>query len=151
MRTKFLGLVLLSIGIMAFGDLMGQTRTVKLQDLNKTTWQNELGSTLEVKGVNLQNGSFWGIYRSPSGTKGEGFKFTGFVNHALRSVDSSKHEVTVLSFLVSWGKYGSITAWTGYIANDDPAKIITNWILARPVTNFPFEHLITGSDNFTKL
>ena len=111
------------------------------------SWDNQLGSTLEITQIDNTSGRIVGTYRSPSGTSGQTFDLIGWVNS---QPPSGGHNVPVISFSVQWGQYGSITAWTGYceILNDVPT-ITTLWHLVRSNSDFSWDHIITNSDTFT--
>jgi hypothetical protein len=108
-------------------------------------WKNELKSemTLEVKG-NVVTGK----YRTAVGAPGEyeEFDITGTVNGDL------------ISFIVSWGKYGSITAWVGQHSVDESGEndfLETNWQLVKNIGEAAepkalWGDVITGSDVFTR-
>ena len=112
-------------------------------------WKNELNSTLSIKRIDPNSGLITGSYASPSGTPGQAFPLTGWVNTAPATTKGD--HVVVVSFSVRWGKIGSVTAWNGfYRLQSNTPTIIGQWHLARPNTDFPWDHILTGQDRFTK-
>jgi len=109
------------------------------------TWKNELGSKMELK---VSNGAVTGLYHTAVGAPGntESFLLVGRVNGDL------------ISFLVDWGKYGSITAWVGQHTADAGGtneRIQTLWQLVKNVAEGSEENslwgaFLTGSDTFTR-
>ena len=79
-------------------------------------WYNQIGSTLHILNVN-SNGLLTGHYRSPLGTKGEKFQLHGVLNCSPSSCERNLD--IVISFTVRWDKYGTITAWTGFLENKE--------------------------------
>lgn len=113
------------------------------------SWKNQLGSTLHIETVNDSTGLVTGYYTSPEGTSGERCNMQGWINSS--STRDGQHQVTPITFSVRWGEYGSVTAWSGYyeLRNGEPA-IFTVWHLVRSSVEFSYEHVIAGSDIFTK-
>lgn len=157
MKTKILLLLVLVFPILMGAQLDNNSdinkdessivdSTLDLKDVIGT-WHNGLGSTLVISKVDSTTGDITGHYRSPSGTKGEKFPLTGWVNHANQV--TGKDNVMPIAFTVRWGKYGSITSWTGfYRVKDGTPTITTFWNLVRSNSDFSWDHLLTGSDIF---
>ncbi|CAF2964694.1 unnamed protein product [Rotaria sp. Silwood2] len=89
------------------------------------------------------------------GTAGDQYALNGFVN--LSPMVTGKHNVIVVSFTVHWSNIGSVTTWNGFYSEGDyddkdgaPGRIICQWLLVRPVTNYKWDHILTGQDRFTK-
>ena len=111
-------------------------------------WKNDLGSTLNITAIDSGTGAMTGTYTSPSGGGGTPFALVGWVNTA--PIDpKAPSNVTVVSFSVSWGTFGSVTAWNGYY-NAKSARIIGQWLLSRANSQFIWDHILTGQDQFTK-
>lgn len=111
-------------------------------------WTNELKSTMTITSVDAATGRIDGTYSSPSGTAGEIFSLIGWMNST--APDAKKDVVPVLTFSVRWNSYGSATAWAG-TCREVAGKAVINsvWNLARPKTDFPFEHILVGADIFS--
>ncbi len=116
--------------------------------LLKGVWCSELESSLEIQELNLETGEIGGTYTSPVGGGLQSFPLVGWVNS--KPPTEGKDNVHVVSFAVRWGELGSITSWTGtFQYNDSEAPILKMvWHLARPTTDFPFEHVITQGGEF---
>lgn len=113
----------------------------------KGEWINELGSTLSIDKINSSNGSIAGTYQSPSGTEGKKHELVGWTNTA--KAVPSENNATVVSFSVNWGKYGSVTSWSGTCSVKSGVPTIkTIWNLARSNSDFEWDHIITNSDTF---
>jgi hypothetical protein len=113
-------------------------------------WKNNnaLGSTLSISNVNQNTGALAGTYQSPSGTSGQKFALTGWTNSA--AAQSGEDNASVIAFSVQWGSYGSITSWTGSRKVEQGVPTIrTLWHLARPHSQFSWDHIITNNDVFT--
>ncbi len=110
-------------------------------------WKNQLNSILTIEKIDPITQQITGNYQSPSGTTGQKFAVIGFINSAL-STQNGVDKVTVISFTVRWGTIGSITSWNGVYRPKDK-KIIAQWFLSRPVTDFEWSHIMTGQDTFT--
>jgi len=109
-------------------------------------WLNPSGSVLVIEGVD-KTGSIKGHYRSSVGTDGQRFPLIGWVNQ--KPHEAEKDNTVAITFSVRWGKYGSITSWTGYCKNiNDIPTIQTSWHLVRPVTDESYEHILTGGYPF---
>ena len=108
-------------------------------------WKNKLGSEVEfsVKGSKVT-----GKYRTAVGapTPSEEFPLIGVVNG------------DIISFSVSWGKYGSVTSWVGQHTLDEKQKkesIATMWLLVKNIdeTNEPqslWGAFLTGANSFER-
>lgn len=109
-------------------------------------WKNTLESVMELE---VTNGKVTGTYRTAVGAPGkyEKFSLTGFVNGDL------------ISFIVSWGRYGSMTAWVGQHTTDNDGKnprIETMWQLVHNIAEKSEPHSIwgafsTGANIFSKV
>ena len=111
-------------------------------------WTNQIGSTLSVSSVNPQTGALAGTYQSPSGTAGQKFAVTGWVNNAPAQPNGDN--ASVISFSVQWGRYGTITSWTGSCKDEKGVPTIrTLWHLATPNSSFSWDHIVSNSDVFT--
>ncbi len=135
--------------------LAQEASTAQNCELPVGSWQNEMGSVLVIESVNEESGMVVGAYRSSSGTDARSFPLIGWANDAVLNETSSckdckQNHARVFSFTVRWGEIGSITSWTGTCAliNDVPA-IKTVWNLARPNTNYSWDHINSGSALFT--
>ena len=113
------------------------------------SWRNELNSTLTIDSIDDQTGAITGHYSSPSGTSGQDFPLVGWVN--TKATDPNHPDnVVVISFSVRWGAVGSITAWNG-VFREGGNLITGQWILARPNSDFAWDHLLTGQDRFQRI
>jgi len=113
------------------------------------TWTNQLGSTLNITAVDANTGQITGNYKSPSGAGQTEFPLIGWVN--TKAPVQGKDNVTVVSFSVRWGSIGSITTWAGYIrAANNVTTLTAQWFLTRPISDFPWDHILTNQDVFTK-
>jgi hypothetical protein len=111
------------------------------------TWHNQLGSTLKIASIDAVTGRVEGSYMSPSGTEGQKFPLSGWINS--QAPQAGRHNAKVISFSVQWGAYGSITAWTGYCETiNNSATITTLWHLVRSNTAYRWDHILTNSDVF---
>ncbi len=107
-------------------------------------WRNDLKSEMDltVDGA----GAVAGVYRTGVGSPGatEEFFLAGFASGDL------------LSFSVNFGKYGSLTSWSGQHTTEGGAeRIKTMWLLARNVADAdePKEMwgaVLTGADVFRR-
>lgn len=108
-------------------------------------WRNELSSEMELK-VDKASGNVTGVYRTGVGTPQptEDFKLVGFAAGDL------------LSFTVNFGKYGSLTSWSGQSTFIDGATVIeTMWLMAENVPDADepsklWSAMLTGADNFRR-
>ena len=118
-------------------------------------WHNDLCSSLIIEYLNSSTGEIKGKYVSPSGGGSYSFPLIGWVNDAnVNSSDPCKdckdNNAKVISFTVRWGAIGSITGWVGTCSNtaSEVPQIKTMWNLARPNSQFDWDHIINGSDTF---
>ncbi len=110
-------------------------------------WGNQIGSTFTIQHVNPETGALIGTYKSPSGTKGETYPVSGWINGAKPSGSGSN--VPVITFSVRWGEYGSVASWAGYCEEKKGTPTITTlWHLVRPNANYSWDHVYTNSDVF---
>lgn len=119
MRSCFTGL--LALGISACAQAQSLPVKKPQNDLFTGSWQNDRGSqvTFIVDGMHLS-----GAYQTNVGQpdKSEKFPLTGFV------------QGDQITFTVNFGRYGSMTSWTGQLTTDDVgANIRTLWHLTRDV------------------
>ncbi len=115
----------------------------------KGKWKNPNNSILSIEQIDCETGQIEGAFISGLGTEGNTYRLVGFANTA--PAKEGQHHVIVLSFSVQWGKYGSITSWTGYLEEEDgKEQIRTLFHLVRPNTDFKFEHIISNADLFKK-
>ena len=107
-------------------------------------WSSDLGSRINL--TISADGSVIGKYRAAAGFPyaDTEFPLVGFANGEL------------LSFTVSFGKYGLVTSWAGQLTREfDRAVIKTMWLLARNVpdpddsTNL-WGAVLTGYNNFMR-
>lgn len=107
-------------------------------------WVNDLKSRMDL--TVSSDGIVTGKYMTAVGAPGdeEEFDLTGFVSGDL------------ISFTVNFGKYGSLTSWSGqHTENETGAIIKTMWLLAKNV-NDPDEPanlwgaVLTGANTFTR-
>jgi hypothetical protein len=113
------------------------------------TWKNQLGSTLTISNIDASSGQISGSYRSPSGAgSNTEYPLLGWVNTIQPGTSHTNH-VVVVSFSVRWGQIGTVTAWNGsYTINDNPPVIIGQWLLSRPNSDYGWDHVLTGQDQF---
>lgn len=108
-------------------------------------WENQLKSKMQIEV--LTNGHIKGNYVTAVGDPSnmEEFEVTGVATGDL------------ISFIVNFGKYGSITSWTGqHTIEDGKEKIATLWHLAKNFKDEEEEAKIwsatwTGADNFHRV
>ncbi|WP_064118310.1 avidin/streptavidin family protein [Pseudomonas fluorescens] len=106
-------------------------------------WRNELHSEMELR-VDAATGKVIGTYRTGVGTPNptEDFDLVGFAAGDL------------LSFTVNFGKYGSLTSWSGQHTSSGVKDIIkTMWLLAENVKDADepdklWGAMLTGADTF---
>ncbi|MDH4186480.1 MAG: avidin/streptavidin family protein [Nitrospira sp.] len=111
-------------------------------------WKNQLGSTLSISSIDGKTGKLTGTYVSPSGTAGDKHELSGWVNNEKNP--EAKSFTPAISFSVQWGKYGSITSWTGSCDDKGGVPTITTiWNLVRTSSQFTWDHVLTNSDVFT--
>jgi len=108
------------------------------------TWRNELHSEMNL--IVDATGNVTGKYKTGVGTPApsEEFVLVGFASGDL------------LSFIVNFGKYGSLTSWSGQHTEENGKEVIkTMWLLARNVTDQDepknlWGAILTGHDNFQR-
>jgi hypothetical protein len=106
------------------------------------SWKNQLNSTMQIEA--LTSGRIRGKYITAVGEHDdlEEFELTGIATGDL------------LSFIVDFGKYGSLTAWTGQLTVEQgEEKIATLWHLAKNFNDKDepdhlWSAIWTGADNF---
>jgi len=82
------------------------------------------------------------------------YAVVGWINSApAESSASGKGDhVEVITFAVSWGALGGISAWTGTCTVNSQSsgreQISALWHTTRPNTGFEWDHTLTGSDRF---
>ena len=119
-------------------------------------WKNVRGSVLEIRNYNAATGAVSGQYISNSGATGS-HPIVGWINSAPAessapdNADKGNH-TEVITFAVSWGTLGGISAWTGTCAVNSQSsareQISALWHTTRPNTGFDWDHTLTGSDRF---
>lgn len=108
-------------------------------------WRNELSSEMELA-VDKATGNVAGVYRTGVGTPQptEDFELVGFAAGDL------------LSFTVNFGKYGSLTSWSGQSTAVGGVTVIkTMWLMAENVPDADepsklWSAMLTGADNFRR-
>lgn len=111
-------------------------------------WVNQLGSTLTINYVG-SDGQLSGTYTSPSGTSGSAVPMIGWTNHVPPATHTDNN-ITVVSFSVNWGSYGSVTSWSGACSlKSGIPTIATIWDLVRSNSSYEWDHILTNSDTFT--
>ena len=145
--SKLIVGIITSFSLSCFHLLGAQTRP-DIEHI-KGVWCSELESSLEIQELHLDTGEIRGTYTSPIGGGLRSFPLIGWVNS--KPPTEGKDDVHVVSFSVRWGELGSITSWTGTYQYNDSGKPILKmvWHLARPSTDFPFEHVITQGGEFS--
>jgi len=114
----------------------------------KGNWVNQLGSTLSIVTIDSTTNAITGTYQSPSGTSGQKFALSGWINHLKPK--PKQDNAQVISFSVQWGTYGSITSWTGYCKEQAGKPTIkTLWHLVSSNSQYTWDHILTNSDIFT--
>lgn len=112
------------------------------------SWGNQLGSTMNIQSVDPVTGAIAGTYRSPSGTSGQQFPLVGWTNTA--PAQNGQDNVTLVSFAVNWGGYGSVTSWSGLCRTQNQVPTISAlWHFAQSNAQFTWSHVQTGQDVFT--
>ena len=121
--------------------------TITKKLVASSSWINQLGSTMTITSVDPTTGQIAGTYKSPSGTSGATYPLIGWIN-SVPPVPGQDN-VVVISFSVSWGTIGSVTAWNGYVRLVGGQPTITGqWILSSANTTFSWNHLLTNQDTF---
>jgi hypothetical protein len=112
-------------------------------------WRNQMGSEMRIASFNANTGAIQGQYRSNGGAPGF-HPLSGWVNSAP-PVPGGNNAVTI-AFSVRWNQVGSITAWTGTCSDSAAgAGLRTLWHLARPNSQFEWDHILAGADTFTSM
>ena len=147
-------IVVLAIGIFPFHAFAKET-SPKVENIVSVTtakascanpvglWVNQMGSKLKIKAVDATTGAVSGEYQTKTGAGGW-FPLNGWVNSL--PPNSAKDNAKIISFSVRWGSVGSITSWSGFCRGT--AEFRTVWNLGRPITDFEWDHILTGADNF---
>lgn len=109
-------------------------------------WKNQLGSIMDIK---ITGNKVTGKYDTAVGAPGniETFDLIGVVNGDL------------ISFVVDWGVYGSITAWVGEHTADAGGgneRIVTMWHLVKNISEDDEKSslwgaFLVGSDIFNRI
>ena len=119
-------------------------------------WKNVRGSVLEIRNYDAATGALSGQYISNSGASGS-HPIVGWINSAPAESGAPDQaakgdHAEVITFAVSWGTLGGISAWTGTCAvNSQSAgleQIHALWHTTRPDSGFEWDHTLTGSDRF---
>ena len=105
------------------------------------TWENDRGSEVNFS---VNDGKVSGLYQTNVGQpdKNQEFPLTGFV------------QGDQITFTVNFGKYGSMTSWTGQLTADDTGPYIrTLWHLTRNVPDAEedadlWKSITAGASNF---
>jgi hypothetical protein len=112
------------------------------------TWTNQMESTLTISNIDPASGQITGNYVSSTGASPTAFPLLGWVNTSAPNTNHVDHAV-VVSFSVRWGTFGSVTAWNGtYTTHDKQPEIVGQWLLSRPNTDFAWDHVLVGQDQF---
>lgn len=125
-------------------DFLSERSEVRSEDFIGT-WKNELGSTMVIEGI--ESDRIKGSYKTKVGQPGdeEQFELIGFTSGDL------------ITFTVNFGKYGSLTSWTGQLTLEDrKAKIKTLWHLAVDINDEEepdkmWSAIWSGADNFFRV
>lgn len=110
-------------------------------------WSNQLGSTMIITSVDNVTRLVTGCYCSPSGTASEWFRLTGFVNS--QPFLEGQNNANLISWVVQWGKFGSLTTWSG-LCHEIPGSpsIDALWHLTRSNADQTWSHRLTDFDHF---
>lgn len=110
-------------------------------------WRNQMGSRMNITSFNPSSGAIQGQYQTSSGGSGT-YPLIGWVNSAPPA--PGMNNTVTIAFSVRWGQIGSITSWTG-TCTDTPsgAGLRTLWQLSRPNSQYDWDHILAGADNFT--
>jgi hypothetical protein len=110
------------------------------------TWVNQMGSKLKIISIDNSTGAIKGEYQTASGAGGW-YPLTGWVNTAppVQNKDNAK----IISFSVRWGSIGSITSWTGFCRGTNELR--TLWNLGRSNSDYEWDHVLAGADQFKPL
>ena len=119
-------------------------------------WRNVRGSVLEIRNYDAATGALSGQYISNSGATGS-HPIVGWINSAPAESSAPDkadkgNQAEVITFAVSWGTLGGLSAWTGTCAVNSQSsgreQISALWHTTRPNTGFDWDHTLTGSDRF---
>ncbi|GAB5566167.1 MAG: avidin/streptavidin family protein [Winogradskyella sp.] len=107
-------------------------------------WENQLDSEMTL--IMESSGSLSGKYKTAVGkpSDSEEFDLIGVVTGDL------------VAFIVNFGKYGSLTSWTGQVVENSGKQVIqTLWHLSKNIKDENEEDeiwgsLLTGAGNFTR-
>lgn len=123
-------------------------------------WKNRQQSVLEIKTYDAATGAISGAYTSHSGASAGSMQYpvVGWINsaHAQPSAPGEAGDhAEVITFAVSWGTLGGISAWTGTCAVNSHSsgleQISALWHTTRPNTGFEWDHTLTGSEIFVPI
>lgn len=110
------------------------------------TWRNQMGSEMRITSYDPRSGAIQGQYRTSSGAPGF-YPLVGWVNSAPAQPGGSN--LTTYTFTVRWNQIGSITAWTGTcVDGPNSTGLRTLWQLARPNSQYDWDHILAGADTF---
>jgi len=110
------------------------------------TWRNQMGSEMRITSYDARSGAIQGQYRTSSGAPGS-YPLVGWVNSA--PAQPGGNNATTYAFTVRWDQIGSITAWTGTCVDGQTnSGLRTLWQLARPNSQFDWDHILAGADTF---
>jgi len=104
------------------------------------------GATMSITSVDPTTGQIKGNWIPPTGpAAGKEFDLTGWVSSAapIEKADN----VIVVSFSVSLTTYGSVTAFAGFLKDN---QIITLTHNVRPNSRYEWDHITANQDTFTK-
>ncbi|HTS17713.1 MAG TPA: avidin/streptavidin family protein [Verrucomicrobiae bacterium] len=114
------------------------------------TWTNQLRSTLTITKIDPTTGQISGNYTTPSAGSTQ-YPLIGWVNTQPPSTNHPDNAV-VISFSVRWGDIGSVAAWNGiYTTNNKQSTITGQWLLSRPNSDFSWDHVLVGQDQFHRV
>lgn len=122
-------------------------------------WKNRQQSVLEIRAYDATTGTLSGEYTSHSGASASSmpYRVMGWINSAPAESSApgkaaKGHHAETITFAVSWGTLGGITAWTGTCAVNSQSsgleQISALWHTTRPNTGYEWDHTLTGSDRF---
>jgi hypothetical protein len=111
------------------------------------SWHNDRKSTLLISSIDKTTGQISGTYTIMTLAGPETFPLIGYVHIKVAATDSIS---TLINFCVSFTKYNSMTAWSGYCSNPKGVPTIhTLWHLVSAKADAPFKHITTDVDDFT--
>jgi hypothetical protein len=125
-------------------------------------WKNRQESVVEIKTYDAATGAISGEYTSHSGASASSMPYpvVGWINSAPAGPSSpgkgdKENHAEVISFAVSWGAIGGVSAWTGTCAVNSQSsgveQISALWHTTRPDTGYEWDHTLTGSDRFNPI